>query len=105
MNREILKAIIDVYRDRSEAVLVTLCQTSGSTPRKAGAKMLVYSNTQILGTVGGGILELKAIQKALELLKIKGSPFLWECEVAGEGMICGGSGTVYIEIIDGTATD
>jgi xanthine/CO dehydrogenase XdhC/CoxF family maturation factor len=101
MSREIIKAIVDLYKEEGEAVLVTLCRTSGSTPRKAGAKMLVYPDGKTIGSVGGGVLECLAIQKAMELLQIKGSPILWEREPADEDMVCGGSGTLFIERIGG----
>ena len=101
MNREVVKAIVDIYAKGGEAVLVTLCRTRGSTPRKAGAKMLVYPDGSTLGTIGGGSLEYRAVQKALDLIKTKGSPVLWERDLVDEGMVCGGSGTVYIERIPG----
>lgn len=97
MNREIVRAIVDVYAGGGEAALVTLCRTRGSTPRKPGAKMLVYPDGRTIGTIGGGVLEYRAVQMALDLLKTKGSPVIWERDLADEGMVCGGSGTVYIE--------
>jgi xanthine dehydrogenase accessory factor len=45
------------------AVLVTVVSTRGSVPREAGAWMAVFAN-QVLGTVGGGHLELDAITLA-----------------------------------------
>jgi xanthine dehydrogenase accessory factor len=49
------------------SVLVTVHETQGSTPREVGAWMLVQAN-QVLGTVGGGHLELQAIAHARSLL-------------------------------------
>jgi len=98
MNREILAAIVEVQRSGKTAALVTLCSTRGSTPRKAGAQMLVYPDGKTIGTIGGGALEHRAIQKALEVIRTK-KPVLWERDLLDEGMICGGSGTVYIECI------
>ncbi len=44
--------------ERGEAVAVcVLARTAGSTPRKAGAMMLVLENGQTLGTIGGGCVE------------------------------------------------
>jgi len=100
MSKEIIRAIVDIYESGGEAALVTLCRTTGSTPRKAGAKMLVYANGKTLGTIGGGPLEYQAVQKALKVIETK-KPVLWERDLADEGMVCGGSGTVYIERIQG----
>jgi xanthine dehydrogenase accessory factor len=45
------------------AMVVEVVQADGSTPREAGARMLVAANT-VEGTIGGGHLELKAIADA-----------------------------------------
>jgi xanthine dehydrogenase accessory factor len=52
---------------REPAVLVTVASTRGSVPREAGAWMVVFSS-QVLGTVGGGHLELDAITLARKKL-------------------------------------
>jgi xanthine dehydrogenase accessory factor len=49
------------------AVVVEVARTAGSAPRDAGARMLV-SATRVLGTIGGGHLELIAIDNARTLL-------------------------------------
>jgi len=48
-------------------VIVTVAQAKGSSPRDTGAKMLVGAET-VFGTIGGGALELMAIERARELL-------------------------------------
>ncbi|TIW18546.1 MAG: xanthine dehydrogenase accessory protein XdhC, partial [Mesorhizobium sp.] len=47
--------------------LVEVAVTKGSTPREAGAFMLV-SASAIFGTIGGGQLEYMAIDKARQML-------------------------------------
>ncbi|MDX8533457.1 xanthine dehydrogenase accessory protein XdhC [Mesorhizobium sp. VK25A] len=47
--------------------LVEVAATKGSTPREAGAFMLV-SSSSIFGTIGGGQLEYMAIDKARQML-------------------------------------
>lgn len=96
----LIKEVVDVYRRGEEAVLVTLCSTRGSTPRKAGAKMLVYPDGKTKGTIGGGELEFEATGKALEVMKTKES-ILWEKELIDLGMVCGGAGTLYLEYLSG----
>lgn len=49
------------------AILVTLTQAAGSTPREAGATMAV-SATGTAGTIGGGQLEFHCIDIAQEML-------------------------------------
>ena len=53
--------------DRLPAVVVEVTQALGSAPREVGTRMLV-SASQAVGTVGGGHLELKAIQHARAML-------------------------------------
>ena len=50
-----------------EPVLVAVSEALGSAPREAGARMLV-SATRCEGTIGGGHLELKAIERARRML-------------------------------------
>jgi xanthine dehydrogenase accessory factor len=90
----LIEEVVGVYRRGGEAVLVTLCSTKGSTPRKAGAKMLVYPRGKIKGTIGGGELEFEATKKALEIMKTKKS-MLWEKRLIDLGM------TLYLEHIGG----
>jgi xanthine/CO dehydrogenase XdhC/CoxF family maturation factor len=96
----LLKDVVDIFRSRGEGVLITVCSTKGSTPRKAGAKMLVYPDGRIKGTIGGGELEFNATEKALEVMKNKES-ILWERELIDLEMVCGGSCILYLEYLNG----
>ncbi|ATW24891.1 XdhC family protein [Candidatus Formimonas warabiya] len=100
MTAEIIQTILDALRNRRKVALVTLCSTDGSTPRKAGAKMLVFPEGNIMGTIGGGSLEYQAIQKALTVLDT-GQAVYCTCNLDDLGMVCGGRGTVYIECFGG----
>ena len=50
------------------AVLVTVAAVEGSGPREPGAKMLVSAG-QLTGTIGGGHLELRAVEIARAMLQ------------------------------------
>lgn len=86
------------------AVLCGIVASHGSTPRGAGAKMLVLEDGSALGTIGGGAVEYRAGQLAAELLAGKASRFasyrLSAGEVADIGMICGGGVRVYFQYFD-----
>jgi xanthine dehydrogenase accessory factor len=72
------------------AVVVEVVATRGSVPREAGTRMLV-SPHEVLGTIGGGHLELQAIARAREMLA--GSAAASEQHVAlgpTLGQCCGG---------------
>lgn len=84
-------------------VLCTILASSGSSPRGAGTRMAVFEDGRTIGTVGGGKVELLAAQDALEVLK-SGNPHirafsLAPDQVASIGMICGGSVTIYYQLL------
>jgi len=54
-------------RERREAIEVRVSRHAGSVPRETGTRMLV-SGDDVAGTIGGGHLELKAIDEAREML-------------------------------------
>ncbi len=95
---------MDIHREidhaRSEGTPAALCivvQTKGSTPRKAGARMLVYEGGQVSGTIGGGNLEKAVVANALQQLQA-GVPKLFRHELLQEhNMCCGGTMDIYIE--------
>ncbi|MBS0294031.1 MAG: xanthine dehydrogenase accessory protein XdhC [Proteobacteria bacterium] len=65
-------AVLDCLLQRIEAApacLVTVESTQGSVPRESGAWMALFAAEQEpLGTIGGGHLELQAMQEAQERL-------------------------------------
>src|SRR5207249_1981971 len=71
----------------------------GSTPREAGAKMLVYRSGNIFGSIGGGDLEKKVIANALDVLESKTSSTFKHDLLHQHNMCCGGSVEIYIEPI------
>lgn len=92
-------------KDKSEGKSVALCvitKTSGSTPRRAGAKMLVYPDGSISGTIGGGEFESKIISEALSSLKngkTRNITYTLNDPKKGDPGICGGQMEVYVEPI------
>jgi xanthine dehydrogenase accessory factor len=88
-----------------DAVLVSIVASSGSTPRGEGARMMLNSKGEFLGTIGGGAVEYKSQQLAAEVLKNKQSYSegftLAPNEVADLGMICGGDVRVYFQYFAG----
>jgi len=81
------------------AVLVTQVAVEGPAPREAGARMLVFPDGHIEGTIGGGALEHRAIQEAQELLSKGGRTLLRTYELVDLGMLCGGRATLYYEVL------
>ena len=78
-------------------VLVTVARTQGSAPREPGAWMCVLPQT-VVGSVGGGHLELEAIAHARALLA--GQPGEWQRRYSlgpSLGQCCGGAMELQFE--------
>jgi xanthine dehydrogenase accessory factor len=90
--------------DRQEFVLATIVSRHGSAPRTAGTRMIITGDGRAMGTIGGGLLEARVIQKAGEVLSSRLPmviPFdMTHSEVAAMDMICGGQLEVLLEFID-----
>jgi xanthine dehydrogenase accessory factor len=104
VNREVFAAVSDALERGEQAALVTIVSTTGSTPQRVGAKMLVYADGRIVGTIGGGCYENDAFWKAREAIENR-KPQLLHYELSDDfaqetGLICGGQMDVYIEPIE-----
>jgi xanthine dehydrogenase accessory factor len=96
---DLFKKIIDLQASHIPCVLCVITETSGSTPRKAGSKMLVLQDGKIFGTIGGGSIELAVIKEAQQVL-IKGAPLFKEYQLEEDlSMHCGGMVQVYFDPI------
>ncbi len=81
--------------------LATIITSQGSTPRTSGSKMVVLSDGQIYGTVGGGLVEARVIETCLDMISLP------QCQIKefilnqdlkdGLDMVCGGNLTLWIE--------
>lgn len=97
---ETIYAMLDrAIAEGRDAALVTIIGAQGSTPRETGAKMLVFSDGETAGTVGGGKLELlcvEAAKAAIEKGECKREVF--DLTPQGIGMECAGRNEVFIEV-------
>ena len=75
-------------------MLITIIESSGSTPRGRGAQMLVGKNGLITGTIGGGAIEKEAIEIAIRAIDAHESfakSFELNQNDSSLNMICGGA--------------
>ncbi|RZS53123.1 xanthine dehydrogenase accessory protein XdhC [Sphaerotilus mobilis] len=93
------------------AIDVAVTAHRGSVPRETGTHMLV-SPTQVLGTIGGGHLELQAIEAARALLAqgpdalaaLASTPRVWPIALGPSlGQCCGGHVTLRLRPLDSAA--
>ena len=85
--------------------MVTIAATRGSSPRDAGARMVINPDGTFTGTIGGGTLEWKAIAIAQATLA---NPKASKAERRGFalgpelGQCCGGNVELIVEVIEAT---
>jgi xanthine dehydrogenase accessory factor len=106
--KDVLEAALRAEESGEPAALVTVISTEGSTPQKAGAKMVVYPDGRIVGTIGGGCVEAEMTWRAravIENRRAQVASYELTPEQAGEdGLICGGRMEVFLEPLLGTPT-
>lgn len=95
-----LEALGAAERDNQPAVLVTVLAAKGSTPREAGAKMVVSADG-LAGTIGGGNLEFQCEAAARSLLAAGADgPSTQDFPLGPAlGQCCGGHVTVLFEVL------
>jgi xanthine dehydrogenase accessory factor len=95
----ILFKIAEIKKAGKRAALCIIVETKGSSPRKAGSKMVVCEDGTIEGTIGGGSLEFNVINDALKIItQNQPQKLLYNLE-NDLSMHCGGTAEVYIEPI------
>ena len=60
------RRLVEAIEAEGSAALVTLARVEGSSPREAGARMVVRPSGGFHGTIGGGALEFAALEAANE---------------------------------------
>src|SRR5437763_8239466 len=101
--RELLRAANERVSRGEPVALTTVVATRGSTPQKAGARMLIFADGKMLGTIGGGCIEAEVWSEATRLLRRRQSA-LREFTLADDpdepgGDVCGGTMDVFIDVL------
>ena len=97
---QIYRELLELIEQGRPAALATLVSTSGSSPQHAGAKVIFLPDGRIIGTIGGGCMEVEARKVGLDCLRQKtcalfdlrlDDDFGWD-----DGLICGGRVSIFI---------
>ncbi len=103
--RDVLTRLVSALEQGREVLHCQVVETRGSTPQKAGARMLVDPDGGQIGTLGGGCVEAEVKQKALRLLGREGAEiqnYLLDHDAAwADGLVCGGKLAVLVEALKG----
>ena len=97
----VLEELARAEQGEGKAALVTIIETRGATPRRAGAKMAVLPDGRMIGTIGGGCGESEVRQQALYAMDT-GLPLIYKVDLAddivrSEREVCGGVMDVLVE--------
>jgi xanthine dehydrogenase accessory factor len=100
---EVLAIVSEILKKGEDLVLVRITSDKGPVPREAGARMIVFRDGNIIGTIGGGLVEATAIKKAEKVFE-ETCTVVFDInmnakDAAGDGMICGGKIEVLCEYI------
>ncbi len=99
---EPFRRLIESIEAEGVAALITLAETAGSSPREAGARMVVRSSGGFYGTIGGGELEHQALEEARAALAAGRGPARRRSVALGPelGQCCGGRVVWRVETFD-----
>jgi len=99
---DVYEWLVRARRERVAAVLATVVEVTGSAPQVAGAKLLVLADGRIVGTVGGGAIEQRVLEKAKARLSGSDSAQLATINLTRDlGMCCGGEMKIFFERVRG----
>jgi xanthine dehydrogenase accessory factor len=101
MSRDsIFRKLADLELAGEPAALCTVIASSGSTPRHAGSKMLVFADGTFTGTVGGGDLEHRVLEEARAALAdgvARTLKYTLADPARGDPGVCGGTVEVFVD--------
>jgi xanthine dehydrogenase accessory factor len=99
--RELIPTIQNWLTSGKRIALATVIKVEGSSPRPVGAKLVVSSKGELIGSVSGGCVEGSVIEEALQCLQ-SGKPKILHYGIDNSspwsvGLACGGKIDVFIE--------
>jgi xanthine dehydrogenase accessory factor len=103
---ELWEFILKTISSGKKATLVTVAESSNSSPGRQGFKMVITEDAEQLGTIGGGIMEKDMIEYSLDILfgnettLAKKLYHTDKTKFEKSGLICGGYQTMVFSVID-----
>jgi len=101
MKKEVFLKVDELLGSGKRMVLAVIIRRAGSAPRSVGSQCIILEDGSLLGTIGGGLLEHRVLERARDVFR-KGESavlplYLSGKDVAASGMICGGNVEVYLD--------
>jgi xanthine dehydrogenase accessory factor len=99
---QVIEKVHEWLKAGRKVCIATVIEARGSTPRGVGAKMGLSSTGETSGTVGGGAVEKKVLDRASDLLRTGGTAVV-EFDLSGKSAdldsVCGGNLRVFLEAV------
>lgn len=99
--KDLFQTIRESVQQGQTVALATVIARKGSLPMSKRAKMLIFADGSIRGTIGGGKLEAEVIQSARNLIKDGSSQiFTYDLsadQIEADGLTCGGTVDIFLE--------
>lgn len=97
-------SVAETLAQGQRVVLCSIVNSSGSAPRTSGARMLVWPDGRIHGSVGGGPVEGATLARARQMLEAGETHAMLSFDLAPStaaeaGMVCGGAVQVLARIL------
>jgi xanthine dehydrogenase accessory factor len=107
---EIWRFVAERLERRANVMLLVVAESSGSSPGRQGYKMAVGSDGELIGSIGGGVMEVSLVEQSRALLsepnagQIGSTSFLkpqihQKDKPNSSGMICSGRQTVIFKML------
>lgn len=95
-----MQELAEAEQSSLPAAMATVVAVRGSTPRRPGARMLIWPDGRTVGTIGGGCGEAEVRQVASDVMDT-GKPRLFVVDLLGgfgdDREVCGGMMEVFVE--------
>ena len=100
---DVFERLYDELRQGRRVALLTLVDSRGATPQRAGSRLLLLQSGETVGTIGGGAGEYAAVKASRENLA-KGRSCLLSYDLgsggaADIGAVCGGQMTIFCQVV------
>lgn len=96
---ELFKRVSDLLNEGKSFAVGTIIDVKGSAPQKSGTKIIIFSDSTIEFTIGGGPFEAQVIRDSVEIMNNGGGSEIKKYELTEDslGMFCQGVAKVLIE--------
>jgi xanthine dehydrogenase accessory factor len=100
--QQLYEQVSAALSQEESAVVATVVETIGSTPQRAGAKLIIFEDGRMVGTVGGGCVEAEVWAQASEVRR-RGQSGLFTFYLNNDpekedGDVCGGTMKIFLDL-------